>query len=138
MKRHLKRGDRILLAVLAGALVLGLAWLATSYANGRKASASGMVVVTQTKDGFRRVDPLDIDTEYTVETPGTGSGADADGGTNNVRISDGKVDVVSANCSNQLCVAHEPVDEEGGQIVCLPHDMVVEVVADEADATALQ
>ena len=138
MKRRLKRGDRILLAVLGGALVLGLIWFAISYANGRKASANGMVVVTQTKEGFRRVDPLDIDTEYTVETPGTGTGADADGGANNVRISNSRVDVVSANCSNQICVGHDPIDTVGEQIVCLPHGMVVEVVADEADATALQ
>ena len=138
MKRHLKRGDRIFLAVLGGALVLGLIWLAISYANGRKASASGMVVVTQTKDGFHRIDSLGGDITYTVKTPGTGAGEDADGGFNTVRIHGDSVDVTSSNCSNQICVEHEPIDAAGEQIVCLPHGMVVEVVADEADATVLQ
>ena len=138
MKHPLKPGDRILLAVLGVAVLLGLVWFGLSLVNGRNSSANGMVVVTQTKNGFRRVDPLDLDVEYTVETPGTGVGEDADGGRNNVRIHDGRVDVVSANCSNQLCVAHDPVDTAGEQIVCLPHGMVVEVVTNEADATALQ
>lgn len=138
MSVPIKRGDFVLLSVLGVALAVGLFRLGTSYANGRKASANGMLVVTQTKDGFRRVDPLDTDAEYTVETSGTGSGADADGGLNTVRIRDGKVRVVSANCANQVCVEHDPVGEEGGQIVCLPHGMVVEVVADESDATSLR
>lgn len=138
MKHPLKPGDRILLSVLGVAVLLGLVWLGLSLADGRNSSANGMIVVTQTKGGFRRADPLGIDTEYTVETPGTGTGEDADEGLNNVRISGGRVDVVSANCSNQVCVGHEPIDTAGEQIVCLPHGMVVEVVADEADATTLQ
>lgn len=138
MKHRLRSGDRALLAVLGVAVLLGLIWFGHSLANGRDSSASGLVVVTQTKDGFRRADPLDTDTEYVVTTPGTGAGNDADEGSNTVRIRNGRVDVTSANCSNQVCVEHEPVDEAGEQIVCLPHGMVVEVVADAADATALQ
>ena len=138
MKRHLKSGDRVLLAVLGVAIFLGLVWFGLSLANGRNSSANGLLVVTQTKDGFRRVDPLSADVEYVVTTPGTGVGEDADEGRNTVRIRDGKVDVTSANCGNQVCVEHEPVDTAGEQIVCLPHGMVVEVVTDEADATTLR
>lgn len=138
MKGPFKVGDRALLAVLGVALIAALVWFWSSFANGRNASVNGMVVVTQTKDGFRRVDPLSVDAEYTVKTPGTGVGEDADGGRNNVRIHDGHVEVVSANCSNQLCVEHDPVGPEGGQIVCLPHGMVIEVVEHEEDASTLQ
>lgn len=138
MNRHLKTGDRALLAVLGVVLVLGLVWFGFSLANGRKTSVNGMVVVTQSKDGFRRVDRLSDAVEFTVETPGTGTGSDADGGRNTVRIRDGQVDVTSANCSNQICVDHEPIAAEGEQIVCLPHGVVVEIVANEADATKLQ
>lgn len=138
MERHLKPGDCILLAVLGAALALGLVWLGISYANGRKTSANGLLVVTQTRDGSHYINSLDGDTTYTVKTPGTGAGKDADGGFNTVRIHDGSVDVKSSNCSNQICVEHDPISAAGEQIVCLPHGMVVEVVADEADATALQ
>ena len=138
MKRHLKPGDCILLAVLGAALLLGLILFGTSYVNGRKTSANGLIVVTQTKDGFHRIDSLDGDTTYTVKTPGTGTGKDADGGFNTVRIHDGSVDVTSSNCSNQICVEHDPIDATGEQIVCLPHGMVIEIVADESDATTLQ
>lgn len=55
-----------------------------------------------------------------------------------MRISGGSVDVVSANCSNQVCVDHAPASHVGEQIVCLPHGLVIEVVADEADATRLE
>ena len=90
------------------------------------------VVVCQTKDGFRRVDALDADATYTVVT---GEG-DAEG-RNTVRIQDGQVDVTEADCSNQVCVDHEPIAHVGEQIVCLPHGMVVEIVAHEEDAASL-
>ena len=138
MSERLARGDRALLAVLGVALVLGLAWFGFSFASGSKTSVNGMLVITQTKDGFRRVDPLGVDTEYVVKTPGTGAGRDAEGGRNTIRIRDEHVDVESSNCSNQVCVKHDPVRTGGGQIVCLPHGLVVEVVAHEEEATALQ
>lgn len=97
----------------------------------------GLVVVCQSKSGFYRADPLDADVEYDVDTPGTGSGRDARGGVNTVRIHGGTVDVVSANCENQLCVDHDPISSEGQQIVCLPHSVVVQIARSEDDVARL-
>lgn len=137
MKHRFKTGDLCLIAALLLAFAGGGAWWLANYANGRDASANGPVVVTQSKDGFRRVDELSRDAVFTVETPGTGSGRDANGGENVVSISGGSVEVESANCGNQVCVEHAPISQAGEQIVCLPHGLVVEVVAEESDAAAL-
>lgn len=127
-----RRADIVLIAVL---LVAALAWLAVTQLP--RTTGTSAVVVCQTRDGFYRADPLSSQVSYTVETPGTGRGADADGGVNNVRISNGTVWVESANCGNQVCVEHDPIGEPGQQIVCLPHGMVIEVVEREEDAARL-
>lgn len=138
MKHRLKIGDLCLLAALLIALAGGFAWWLINYANGRAPSTNGPVVVTQSKDGLRRVDELSRDIVFTVETPGTGGGRDADGGENTISISGGRVEVKNANCGNQACVEHAPISQVGEQIVCLPHGLVVEVVAEESDAAALR
>lgn len=124
----MRRGDKMLIALLALALLIGGAWLLL--AREGATADSDLIVVCQTKDGFRRVDSLAQDAEYTVET-----GRD---GENLVSIRNGSVDVLSANCDNQVCVEHAPIGAAGEQIVCLPHGMVVEIVADEADAARLR
>lgn len=136
----LKPGDKTLIVILALALVGGAAWwlFSTRSAGNTAATGKSYLVVTQTKDGFRRVDVLSADAEFSVETPGTGSGDNADGGVNEVRINDGYASVPSSNCSNQICVEHEPISQPGEQIVCLPHGLVIEVVEHEEDATTLQ
>ena len=128
-----RRADLILIAALLAAAGI---WLAAGAL--MRPEAASAVVVCQSRDGFYRADPLDAETSYTVETPGTGSGEDAAAGLNEVRISGGSVDVVSANCSNQVCVDHAPASQVGEQIVCLPHGLVIAVVAVEADATPLE
>lgn len=140
MPATLKSGDKALIAVLALALVAAAAWwtLAGNVTGGAKQDGVGPVVVTQTKDGQRRVDQLDADVEFTIETPGTGVGADAETGKNTIRIQNGTVEVSYSNCSNQVCADHEPIAQPREQIVCLPHGLVIEVVEREEDASKLQ
>lgn len=110
----------------------------SSSAHAGSAADNGPVVVCQTKSGFRRVDPLGTDASYTVGTPGTGAGPDAEEGENVVVIEGGAVRVERANCKNQVCVHHDPVSKPGEQIVCLPHGLVVQVAAREEDVAKLQ
>ncbi|MFR2950645.1 MAG: NusG domain II-containing protein [Collinsella intestinalis] len=127
MKHRLKTGDLCLIAALLLALVGGGAWWLINYANGRNTSANGPVVVTQSKDGFRRVDELARDATFTVETNGTDSGRDADGGENVISISEGRVEVKSANCGNQVCVEHAPISQAGDSRMS-SHGLVVELL----------
>ncbi len=135
MTPALKRGDRALIALIAVCACAGAAWLALRPSP--QPSRHDAVVVCQSKDGFYRADPLDTDCSYTVETPGTGTGDDAERGENRVVIHDGAVTVESANCGNQVCVQHDPIDAVGEQIVCLPHGVVIEIANSPEEASRL-
>ena len=137
MKHRIKPGDFFLVAGLFLALVIaGTYWVLNS-ANASDSSVNGLVVVTQTREGFRRVDPLDEPATFTVETSGTGSAQDAQPGFNIVRICEGTVLVERADCGNQVCVQHAPIKGAGEQIVCLPHGLVVEIARSESEASRL-
>jgi hypothetical protein len=43
-------------------------------------------------------------------------------------ISDGKADMESADCPNQICVHHSAISHTGETIVCLPNRVVIEIV----------
>ena len=125
----LKPGDKALLAFVVVLAVAVLAW----FGLGSLRPHNNLVVVCQTQDGFRRVDALDHNVTYTVES----DRSDNTTWYNVVSISSGTVDVTEANCSNQVCVDHDPISRAGEQIVCLPHGMVVEIVEHEEDAAEL-
>ena len=130
----LKLGDRVLITLGIAALIVGGVWFAVQHGASQAGSnTQQLVVVCQSRDGFYRADALASEVEYTVTT----TGADGEQGENVVRISNGSVDVVSATCANQICVEHDPISQPGEEIVCLPHGVVIGVVADEADAPAL-
>lgn len=140
MGKSLKTGDRILLAILvATGIICALAFVIATFGETaeRTDEDGGPLVVCQTKSGFYRADPLSSTAEYTVDTPGTSFGPDAEGGENTIRINNGKVDVVESNCSNQVCADHDPINQTGEQIVCLPHGLVVEIVQSEDMASKL-
>ena len=43
-------------------------------------------------------------------------------------ISDGKADMESADCPNQICVHHSAISHIGETIICLPNRVVIEVI----------
>lgn len=49
------------------------------------------------------------------------------GGTNVLRIQDGKAFMVSADCPDHLCVNQGKVDQSGETITCLPNRLTVTV-----------
>lgn len=58
---------------------------------------------------------LSVDGEYRVAS---------DYGKNVIRVVDGKVSVITADCPTQDCVHHTPSDS-GAPIVCLPNRLVI-------------
>lgn len=60
---------------------------------------------------------------FTIETPD---------GYNEVVIANGVVDVVSADCRNQVCVDTHPASKAFDKIVCLPHKLILEIVGDSS------
>lgn len=61
---------------------------------------------------------IDEDTEYTVNTKQ---------GTNIIRISDGNVSVIEADCPDELCRKQGTISKSGETIICLPHKVVVTI-----------
>jgi hypothetical protein len=51
---------------------------------------------------------------------------------NTLVIKDGKAFVRDANCPDKICEGHQKISYKGETIVCLPHKVVIEIVADEA------
>ena len=88
-----------------------------------------LYAVVQNTEGFRMALPLWEDTLVDV---------DASRGHNQVEVAGGRVRVREADCSNQVCVDSGWVGYEGGTITCLPHQMVIQVVADPDDAAPLR
>lgn len=106
-----RKGDRI---VIGGILVTTLLLFAM-----RKMTVGGtQVVITRNGETYAA---YDLTEDRTVEIKG-------ENGTNTVQILDGSVSMTEASCPDQVCVHTAPLSEEkGGIIVCLPHELVVEL-----------
>ena len=91
-------------------------------------AAAALYAVIQNSDGFYQVLSLGEDATVTV----TGSL-----GTNIIEIANGRVRCLESDCSNQTCVKQSWVSGRGQTVVCLPHKLIVQVVADPADAVPL-
>lgn len=68
--------------------------------------------------------PLNEDREIEVQTVR---------GTNTVVIKDGKVSVIYADCPDQICVRHHAIEHVNESIICLPHELVIEIVGHEQE-----
>lgn len=47
--------------------------------------------------------------------------------TNIIEIKNGKVDVTSAVCKNQICVNHKQISKKGELIACIPNKILITV-----------
>lgn len=112
-KQH--RADLLLLGglLLIGCL-LGLFLLLT----GRE----GAQVQVRVAGAVAEVFPLNRDRTYTIEG--------AEGGTNLLVIQDGEAWIEEASCPDGLCVHMGKIHRDGQSVVCLPNQVVVEIVAE--------
>ena len=88
------------------------------------ATGEAVWVLVTDADGVEYTYNLSVDGTHTITT---------DEGYNIVVIEDGQVYVSEADCPNQDCVNTGKVDGVGEQIVCLPHELIVEVVSDSEE-----
>ena len=108
----------VVLVALAAFLALA-AWQGGLFAG----KTVGAYCVVHTSDGLVETLPLDVDIEKTYVT---------DLGSNTVRVRDGAVAIIAADCKNHNCIVQGSISAVGEQIVCLPHRFYVEIVADPA------
>ena len=111
-----------------GSADLGIDAGSTYTASDAGDAAAALYAVVQNSDGFYQVLSLGEDATVTV----TGSL-----GTNIIEVANGRVRCLESDCSNQTCVKQGWVSGRGQTVVCLPHKLIVQVVADPADAVPL-
>ena len=116
--RLLKKADLILI----GALLLVIGALLFVLRGGEDPGETVRVEIGgETVDAF----PLAEDTERRYET--------GSGGVNVVKVENGAVSVLEANCPGQACVRHRAISRAGESIICLPHRLVVSVSGEPAE-----
>ncbi|MBE6748598.1 MAG: NusG domain II-containing protein [Ruminococcaceae bacterium] len=69
--------------------------------------------------------PLSVNTEAVIET------GDNKEFKNTLVIEDGKAFIRDANCPDKICEGHNKISYKGETIVCLPHKVVIEIVAED-------
>ena len=93
----------------------------------RGSAQGGLVAVVHDGDGAVHELPLSEDAQIVVTTSK---------GSNTVVVEDGAVRMLDADCDNHDCMRQRALSEPGGQIICLPHELWIEVVADGAGEPA--
>lgn len=105
--------------LLAAAVIAGAAWAVL----GRNTEPEAYVTITVNKEQLGRYS-LSEDRVIPI------------GDSNRCRIEGGRVRMEWADCPDQICVHHVPLDQAGGVIVCLPNQVLVEVTGGEEGGEA--
>ena len=118
-------------ALLAGALALAmLACAGVLLWQGGHAQAAGSAHIDQYGELLEEVRLHQGAGSYTIPLSGE------DGSENLVEVEPGRIRVVSANCPDQVCVRQGWISDASVPVVCLPHQVVIEITGGESYADA--
>ena len=106
----MKKKDGILILLI-------LVVAATAYLGHQFIGGNGGNVVKVKVDG-KVTGTYSLDKDQTIEI---------NGGTNQLRIKNGKAKMIDADCPDQLCVHQKEASKNHESIICLPYKVVVEV-----------
>lgn len=126
--RYLKdKKTSCLTLVVLGILLLAIAalWIQMR-TSARDQAISRTAVLYQDGKVLRRI-PLTEGSEETFTIEGSG------GGFNTIRIADGKIGIIDADCPDQLCVKMGMISSTAYPISCLPHRLVIQIEDDTAN-----
>jgi hypothetical protein len=124
VNRKRNRNDIILITIL---IVLPLLVLSLNLTLREDPDKESQVTITVKGEIYDRV-YLNQDTIIEIKT---------DLGVNYIEIREGTVNMTYADCPDQLCVKHKSLSMTGGQIVCLPNQVVVYIENTENDIDSL-
>lgn len=99
-------------------IVLASSWLALF--RHTQGDDGDLVALVHDGDGRTFLLPLDQDNRLDITTSY---------GTNVVVVQDGAIHMEEADCPNGTCLEATPLSSPGGQIICLPHHLWIEVVS---------
>lgn len=109
----MKKNDWILIAavLLVASIFFGIHFLGAD---------SEQVMVEVSIDG-ELFGKYPLDEEQTIEINST----------NRLKITDGRADMIWADCPDKLCVHQKAISRDGESIICLPNKVVVSIVGGE-------
>lgn len=113
---RMKRNDLILIAIV---LIIGAGALLLIFNN---KEAGSKVSVQMNGEEIITFD-LDKDITYTIEGD--------NGAWNTFTIKDGYVDMIDASCPDKVCVEHKSIHHNHETIICLPNQVVLEIIGGE-------
>lgn len=113
-----------LATIVCGMLVCAFVVASTLYTCQARRAAASPVAVVHDADGRTHELPLARDTELRVTTSK---------GYNVVRVEGGACSMADADCPTGACLRQRPITRPGEQIICLPHELWIEVVQPDQD-----
>ena len=119
MSKNRKTKNDIILAVI----VIAVAATGVLLLNIFKTEGEFAVVKIDGKETERY--QLSANTEVVIETENNGK--------NTLVIEDGKAFIKNATCPDKICEGHSKISFKGETIVCLPHKVVIEIVASDSE-----
>lgn len=112
-KKRMRKNDFIFLIgiIIIAGICFGIQFLT---------SDSGGNLIVQIDGEKTGSYPLDEDAEFEIN-----------GGTNLVKVAGGKVQMVRADCPDQICVHHKEISKNNETIICLPNKIVLSIESKE-------
>ncbi len=108
----MKKNDFLLIIILLSVSLVGF-FIVRSFTS----DGGDYVVVREDNKIILKVE-LSKDGEYRVSSSN---------GYNVIKVVDGSVSVVEADCKNKVCVNHRPIEKSLESIICLPHKIIIEI-----------
>ncbi|SJZ76554.1 hypothetical protein SAMN02745116_01362 [Pilibacter termitis] len=122
LELKIKTWDIIILTCLL--LASFTPWVITSI---QHQNNSKVTYVAELRANNKKIRTFDLSKNTTFEYK------DKDGDYNKIVVKDGKIRIVEANCADQICVRRGWISQGGQTIVCLPHKLVIEVIASDGN-----
>lgn len=111
-----KRSKKFDILLIAGLVVAGAIIALVLLLSGQK----GSMVQVRVSGRIEKTFPLNADTSYEIEGK--------NGGKNLLIIQNGTAWIEEADCPDKLCKNMGKISMTGQSVVCLPHEVVVEIV----------
>ncbi|AZK44925.1 NusG domain II-containing protein [Paenibacillus lentus] len=119
----MKRGDVLLVSLI---VVIALAFLIPRwlFADLSEKNHNNTPLVANIKVDGKLVRSVELtEEEQIIEI-------ETEDGLNILKVHDYGIEMIEADCPDQLCLTFGFVKRDGGAIVCLPHKMIVEIEGD--------
>ena len=120
MIKDIKKGDIFLLAIfVAAALLIAFSPLLQNRSSSGKHSQPLVLKIRISGELYGTYD-LNKNQSIQIQNPY---------GSNTLSIQSGTVSMTESDCRNQICVQTGLIEAPGQMIVCLPHQLIAEIIA---------